>query len=320
MDTTGLLLDWLSNPIPIVVTLVGVALAAFLYWRGARYARRTGIGRPVETLQALAFAGGLLALAVAIASPFDTLADRSLAAHMAQHALIILVAAPLLLLGEPFWRIWRALPTGWRRESLRWLMRRGRLCQAWGALEAVARRPVALLLLFLSVYLLWHIPALYDLALRHEAIHAVEHVSFLLVALLFWAQVIPIFPLRPRLSYAQRAGYVFVAGLALHLFAILIAIARQPIYAYYGSGPAASADQDAAAAMMDVSGMFVFTITLMVLLGLWLRDDDKADAIALDTASVTSVTEPSAGGALLLLEADVIGIAPTDTPPPRGLS
>lgn len=308
MDTTGLLTDWLSDPAPIVVTLVGVLLAGWLYWRGARYARRTGIGRPVETLQAVAFGSGLLVLFVAIASPFDALADRSLAAHMLQHALLILVVAPLLLLGEPFWRIWRALPVVWRRESLRWLLQRKHARRAWSVLEALARRPAATLLLFLAVFLVWHLPALYQAALRNELIHAFEHICFLGVALLFWAQVIPIFPLRPQLSYIQRVGYLFVAGIVLHLFSILVALAQQPIYSYYGSGPAAIADQQSAGAAMDVSGMLVFSIALLICLALWLRDEDRAGG-AMRAATPGVVAEASAGGALLLLEADALAAA-----------
>lgn len=323
MDTAnlmGLLTDWLSDPAPIVITLVGALLAGFLYWRGARYARRTGIGRPVEALQAVAFGSGLVVLFVAIGSPFDALADRSLAAHMLQHALLILIVAPLLLLGEPFWRIWRALPVGWRRESLRWLLQRRRARRVGGALEALARRPVATLLLFLGVFLLWHLPALYQLALNNEWIHAFEHVCFLGVALLFWAQVIPIFPLRSQMTYIQRVGYLFVAGIVLHLFSILIALAQQPIYRYYGSGPAAIADQQAAGAAMDVTGMLVFTIALLVCLGLWLRDEDRAGAAAPGEAAHALVASASAGGALLLLEADTLAadaLAAAGEPPTR---
>lgn len=307
MTIMALLTDWLSDPAPIVITLVGVLLAGYLYWRGARYAQRTGIGRPVAALQAVAFGSGLVMLFVAIGSPFDALADRSLAAHMLQHALLILIVAPLLLLGEPFWRIWRALPVDWRREGLRWLLQRRRARRVWSALEAIARRPVATLLLFLGVFLLWHLPTLYQLALRSEWVHAFEHLCFLGVALLFWAQVIPIFPLRPQMSYIKRVGYLFVAGIVLHLFSILVALAQQPIYRYYGSGPAAIADQQAAGAVMDVTGMMVFTIALLVCLGLWLRDEDRAGVAAPNEAAARALAvKASVGGALLLLEADAL--------------
>ncbi|MGH2502902.1 MAG: cytochrome c oxidase assembly protein, partial [Ktedonobacterales bacterium] len=175
MDTTGLLADWLADPTPTIVTLAVTIFAGYLYWRGARYARRTGIGKPVRALQAVAFYGALLTLVIAVASPFDALADRSFAAHMAQHAALILMVAPLLLLGDPFWRLWRALPITWRRDSLRWLMQRRRVRHLWGAVEALMRRPAVTLILFLGVFMLWHLPALYDLALRVEVVHGFEH-------------------------------------------------------------------------------------------------------------------------------------------------
>lgn len=303
MDTTGLLADWLADPAPTIGTLAVTILAGYLYWRGARYARRTGIGKPVRALQAVSFYAGLLVLVLAVASPFDALADRSFAAHMAQHAALILVVAPLLLLSDPFWRLWRALPISWRRDSLRWLMQRRRVRHLWGAVEALMRRPVVALILFLAVFMLWHLPPLYDLALRVEVVHGFEHACFLAVALLFWAQVIPAFPILPRMSYIKRVGYLFVAGVTLHLFSILIALAQQPIYSFYASNPTAIADQQAAGAMMDVSGMIVFTIALLVFLGLWLRDEDRKGAAATAPAPVAQ-PETSATGSLLLLETE----------------
>lgn len=316
MDTTGLLADWLADPAPTILTLVFCALVGYLYWRGARYAQRTGIGRPVRALQAIALYAALLVLLLAVASPFDALADRSFAAHMAQHAALILIVAPLALLGDPFLRLWRALPLSWRRVSLRWLMQRRRVRHLWSAVEALMRRPAVTLIAFLAVFMLWHLPALYQLALRVEVIHGFEHACFLGVALLFWAQVIPSFPLRPRMSYIKRVGYLFVAGIALHLFSILIALAQQPIYSYYASNPTAIADQQAAGAMMDISGMIIFTIALLVFLGLWLLDEDRKGAAA--TVPVMALPETSAGGTLLLIESEQQELASADLPSREG--
>ena len=151
--------------------------------------------------------------------------------------------------------------------------------------------------------MIWHLPPLYDYALEHTAAHALEHLTFLVVALIFWAQVIPSFPLRPHLGFLWRAGYLFAAALALHLLSVVIAIAAQPIYIYYHTGSDAIADQTAAGAIMDVTGQIVFTTTILICLGLWLRDDERS-AEAQD-ARQPAVAEMSASGALLLAEADL---------------
>jgi putative membrane protein len=321
MSFESLLSDWLASlpgdPWPVVLPLVGTALAAVLYWLGVRYERRTGIGQRVTALHAASFYSGLLLLLLAIASPLDTLADESLAAHMMQHEVIILVAPPLILLGAPLWPMWRALPLGWRRVSLRWLLRQGWTKGAKDAVERVVGRPVGAWLLFIGVFLVWHIPPLYDFALEHEAAHAVEHITFLGAALAFWAQVIPSFPIQPRLSYLRRAGYLFTAAITLHLVSVFIDIAAQPIYVFYGVGPSAVADQTSAGALMDVSGQVVFTIAILIYLYLWLREDERKAQADVDGASLERAPAITARGALLIAEAeaDLMEPVPHDSQP-----
>lgn len=318
---TGLINDWLvdvaRDPWPFIMPLAFVILAALLYGLGARYTRQTGIGRPVTTLQASAFAAGLLIALLAVASPFDALADESLPAHMVQHELLIWIAAPLLLLGAPIWPLWRALPLSWRRGSLRWLLGRRWSRQTLTWLGHMGSKPLVAWLLFIVVLLVWHLPPLYDLALEHEAIHALEHLSFLGVALIFWAQVIPSFPLRAQLSYLKRAGYLFGAALVMHVFAIFIDIAATPIYSYYGSGPNAVAMQSAAGAIMDLSSQVVFTIGILTCLWLWLRQDERAGLAATEEATAederAAPANLTASGALLIAEADLAEARRADT-------
>lgn len=307
MSFTKLISTWLAglpaDPWPVALPLAGTIILALLYWRGVRYEWRTGIGRPITALHIGCFVAALIILLLAVASPLDTLADEGLAAHMVQHELLVLIIPPLLLFAEPIWPLWRALPASWRRASLRWLLRR---TWAKGAVERIGRivsHPVGAWLLFIGIFFGWHVPALYDLALENEAIHAVEHGLFLVTALIFWAQIIPSFPLEPRLSYLKRAGYIFVAGCVLHLQSIILSIAVQPIYPFYGASNAAIQDQQASGAIMDVFGMVIFTIALLICLGLWLRDDERKAQV--DMAGVPAEPTPniSARGALLIAEA-----------------
>ncbi|MGE5335432.1 MAG: cytochrome c oxidase assembly protein [Nitrososphaerota archaeon] len=309
MSLTHYVTEWLAevtaNPWQVIVPLTGIILVAVLYWRGAWYEGRTGIGRRITALRAASFYTGLLVLLAAIASPLDVLADEGLAAHMVQHELLMLVVPPLLLLGTPLWPLWRALPLNWRRASLRWLMRRHWAKRTGEQLARMTRSAVIVWSIFIGVFLVWHIPALYDFALRDEAAHALEHSLFLLVALMFWAQVIPSFPLQPRLSFMRRAGYLFAAAMALHLFSILIGISVQPIYPYYGTGPEIVANQSAGGAIMDVSGQIVFTTAILICVGLWLRDEDRRGQMQDEGTSTEPAPNISARGALLIAEADL---------------
>jgi hypothetical protein len=89
-----------------------------------------------------------------------------------------------------------------------------------------------------------------------------------MAALVFWALVIPSFPLPPKLGYAKLVGYVLAASLVLHLVSILIAV--HPIYPFFGTGPTIIPNQSAGGAIMDISGLIVFTAAILICGYLWL--------------------------------------------------
>jgi putative membrane protein len=309
---TNLFAEWISDMAsdlsPVVLPVLGILLVAFLYWRGARYEARTGIGRPIKPLHILAFTCGLLVGVLAVASPLDVLADGSLAWHMVQHELLVLIAAPLIVFGAALWPLWRAFPVTWRRVTLRWLFRRNWAKRLGESLITLIGHPIGAWVLFVGTFSVWHVPVLYDLALENEAIHGFEHLTFLVTAIVFWAQVIPSFPIQPGLSYLRRGGYLFAGALALHLLSVLISIAAQPIYPFYGTGSEALASQTAAGAIMDVSGQVVFTIAILSCVWLWLRDDERRSEAQGERVPGTQISPPamSASGMLLLAEADLV--------------
>lgn len=309
---TNLFADWLSDtasdPWPVVVPVLSTMLVALLYWRGARYEARTGIGRPIEPLQTLSFMSGLLVAVLAVASPLDTLADDSLAWHMIQHELLVLIAAPLIVFGAPLWPLWRAFPIVWRRETLRWLLQRNWAKRIGESVIGVISHPLGAWGVFVGTFSVWHLPVLYDLALESNAIHGFEHLTFLGTAIIFWAQVIPSFPVQPVLSYLRRAGFLFAGAIVLHLLSVMISIAAQPIYPFYGTGADVLANQSAAGAIMDVSGQVVFTIAILSCIWLWLREDERRSETQGENVPGTRPSPPamSASGMLLLAEADLI--------------
>lgn len=248
--------------------LAYVALAGLLYWLGGRgQAGR----RPLSTA---AFVAGLVAIALALDSPIDGYADNLFWAHMAQHVLLLTVAPPLILLGRPWPRMWRALPLRLRTVAGRALAR-GR----WSAPLRALARPWPAWLLFTGIIVAWHIPGAYDLTLRSGSIHLLEHAMFFFAGLLFWAHVIDPGPVRPRLGWPARIGYVVGAMVVGWGLAIALVLAPDPIYAHYAAlthrpgGISALTDQQIAAGVMWVPGSLAFTIAMVIGFYRWLEPE-----------------------------------------------
>ena len=152
-----------------------MAIMVLLWWQGGRAAGsvRGSIRRSA------AFWGGVLTLVVALNSPVDVESERLFWVHMVQHVLLLTVAPPLLVLGRPMPRVLRALPREARMRAVR-AVRSGRV----GAPLRLLARPWVSWGVFAVALLAWHIPALYDAALRIQAIHNLEHLTFICSGLL----------------------------------------------------------------------------------------------------------------------------------------
>jgi cytochrome c oxidase assembly factor CtaG len=281
---------WSFDPI----VLVGLAIAALLYLRGVAYTSRRGIGPHLRWWQITCFYLGLLVIFIALESEIDVAAAQLLWVHMVQHDLLTMVVPPLMLLGVPSWVIWRAFPASWRRWLLllaihfRWPWRAGQ------TIGQILTTPAIVLAIFLGDFLFWHIPFFYDLTLYHENIHIMEHLLFLGTALLFWAVVIPGHPQRQvslryqrareasrRLGYPQQVLYLGIAAGVMNVLGAIYVFSVGPIYQYYAtlvrtSGmPSVVIDQHYAGAAMDLPGTFIFFGAMMIVLGLWLQEDER---------------------------------------------
>ncbi len=160
-------LDWTGGP-----ALLWVLCAALLYWLGGR---GMGPARAADPWRTAAFVGGLAAIVIALGSPLDDLADRLFWAHMVQHVLLIAVAPPLLALARPWMRMWRGFPIAYRRSVAGALMKR-----RWAPLRratALVGAPLVAWLIFNVSFCAWHLPVLYDAALRSPPVHALEHLT-----------------------------------------------------------------------------------------------------------------------------------------------
>ncbi len=246
-----------------LAVLVALVASAVAYGTGLRRAwRSAGRGRLVSVGQAWCFAAALVVCAAALLPPLAARADHSLVAHMVQHVLLLVVAAPLLALGAPLPTLLWALPgRGRARASGPWrrvLRSHGRRWSAWAMGSLVVAS---------VVMLAWHAPALYEAALRHEAVHAFEHLSFLATATAFWWAV-GVGSARPR---GAAVALVFVAALPGTALGAALTLAARPWYPEYPSLP----DQQLAGVVMWAFAGLAYVLVAAVLFGVWLRGVER---------------------------------------------
>jgi len=210
-----------------------------------------------------AFAGGLAAVGLALVSPLETLARSLLQAHMAQHLLLMVVAPPLLWLGAPVAPLLLGLPRRLRRRAALALAARPiRRLTGWLAQPALAWAA------FVTAFWLWHIPALYDLALRSDGWYHVEHASFFVAGLLFWRPVILPWPSRPVWPRWAMLPYLLLAELQNASLAAILTFADRVLYRAYEALPTAGRlsaleDQSLAGVIMWVPGSLPFLLPVI---------------------------------------------------------
>ena len=257
---------------PVVVSLL--AITAILYFGGVlRLWLAAGVGRGVGRLQLLAFAAGWLALFIALVSPVDALGGILFSAHMVQHELLMIVAAPMLVLGRPLIAMLWALPARWRSPAAQWSQRDGVIAM-WHTITAPL---VATVLHGLALWI-WHLPSLYQATLRSEFIHALQHTSFILTAALFWTSLIH--GRYGRLGYGAGVAWVFITGIHSGALGALLTFAPSLVYPIYGPitrqwGLDALEDQQLAGLIMWVPAGIILVVLGMALFASWLHEAER---------------------------------------------
>jgi cytochrome c oxidase assembly factor CtaG len=282
LSTLGAVLaNWSIDPLVVV----GLIITGALYWAGYRYAQRTGIERRhLSRWRTALFILALLVIFFTLDSPLDTLADSLVYAHMIQHELLTMVAAPLLLLSQPFMLIWRGVPLGARRATLRWMAGARWPLRTLEAIVTFWRKPAVSWLAFTVLFSAWHLPWLYDAATENATIHALEHTCFLVTAVFFWSQLIPSLPFKPRLSYPAQAAYFALAAMWGNVLGFAFMFSTTPIYPYYAALPRAAGaisavtDIHLAGGVMDAADTVLFISAIIIALALWLHDDERRQA------------------------------------------
>lgn len=260
---------------PEPAALIPILAAAALYGLGyARLRARSEGGREVLARRGLLFAAGLGVLAAAVLSPLHQLGARSFTAHMLEHELMMLAAAPLLVLSRPLAVMIWAFPAG-GRQGLGAFGRHGATQGAWRFLSD----PVFATVLQGAALWIWHLPSLFDRALASEGWHVAQHLAFLVTALLFWSAM-----LGPRRSAWTSALCLFATSMISGALGAFMAISTSPWYAPYAAlglaafGLTPAQDQQLAGVLMWVPGGLVHAVAALVILAPHLRSAPLREA------------------------------------------
>ena len=253
--------------------IAGLVLTAWIYARGVRRLwKGSHAGAGIRRWEAACFAGGWVALVVALVSPLHRWGSVLFSAHMTQHEVLMLVAAPLLVLGKPLAASLRALPLPWARALAATFNRPG-----WLRFCGVVTGAFAAWMIHAAVLWAWHLPSLFQATLDSELVHAVQHLSFLLSALLFWWALLH--GRRHAVNYGLAVLYLFTTAIHSGILGALLTFARTVWYpAYAGKtaswGLTALEDQQLGGLIMWVPACAVYVFAGLVLFAAWLRESE----------------------------------------------
>lgn len=255
---------WTWDPWITVPLALSVALFARGWWR---LHDRAGLGRAALRQRGLLFAGGWLTLAGALVSPLHAAGEHSFAAHMAEHELLMLAAAPLLVASRPLAIMLWAFPAVTRRTLGDLGNSRG-ISAAWNVFTGA----VTATLIQAAVLWIWHAPALFDLALADEGWHAAQHLSFILSALFFWSAMLGRGGARGTAAARGVAALcLFVTSIVSGALGALMAFSESPWYSGYARlgmaplGLTPAEDQQIAGLIMWVPGGLVHAVAALIL-------------------------------------------------------
>jgi cytochrome c oxidase assembly factor CtaG len=248
---------WIVTPL-LVVGLLYAAGSAVLW-------RRTAIARQVRGWQALAYFTGWMSLALALISPLHWLGEHLFTFHMIEHEIVMAISAPLLAMARPIGTLLWSLPRRVRIASGRFL-RRPTVDAAWQWLSAGRN---ATLLHGVTIWA-WHAPLLFDAAVVNVAVHRLQHLSFLLTAILFWWSVFR------RGDSGVGAWHLFITMLHTSVLGALMTLAPRVLYEAQTAtaaewGLTALEDQQLAGLIMWVPAGTIYAGATLALTTIWIR-------------------------------------------------
>jgi putative membrane protein len=250
--------------------LLSLSLLAGLYGRGlVRLWKKAGVGHKVSRWRAASYLCALVVIFIALLSPLDVLSEELSSLHMLQHMLLTTLAAPLFVLGSPAFVLAWGLPEwrqGWGRSFFTLAFRLPQEPLLW--------QPLFVWALFAGTLWAWHHPALYQAALRDPLVHDAQHLSFFLVACLFWRTCLD--PLGGRrLCPAVALPYLFATSLHASALGVFLALSPRAWYDGYATRTSAWGftplqDQQLAGLIMWMPACLIYPAAAALLFGFWL--------------------------------------------------
>jgi putative membrane protein len=248
---------WIVGPLLILAGLY--AVGSLVLWQ------RTAIGRAVRAWQAAAFFGGWLTLAGALVSPLHWLGEHLFTFHMIEHEILMAISAPLLVVARPIGTLLWSLPRGMRIAAGRFL-KRPAINLTWNWLSTGHN---ATLIHGVAIWA-WHAPILFDVAVINVSVHRLQHVSFLVTAMVFWWSVLR------RSNTGLAAWHLFVTMLHTSALGALVALAPRVLYETQTAtaiawGLTPLEDQQLAGIIMWVPAGTIYAGAALALTALWIR-------------------------------------------------
>ncbi len=245
--------------------VIPLAVTAFLYVCGAR--QQNNLCR----WQKASFWSGWTMLALALVSPVHPLGEALFTAHMIQHELLMIVAAPLLVLSQPLVTFLWGMPFEWRRRAGAWA-KSSSVRRAWSFLID----PFTAWWIHAAAIWLWHVPFLFELTLKSELAHTAQHLSFFFSALLFWWAL---FYGHTRLAFGAAVFYLFTTAVHTSILGALLTFSPAIWYPAYAAttqawGLTPLEDQQIGGLVMWVPGSLVYLAAGLALFASWLKESD----------------------------------------------
>ena len=266
--------NWLTSWSWDPLVTVPLAFSAGLYGLGLARLWGTPAGRRVvRPWQVAAFIVGWSSLVIALVSPLDVLSDILFSAHMTQHELLMVIAAPLMVLGRPLIVMLWAFRAGERQRLTGWT-RSPVVARMWRG----ATGPVTVWVLHALALWVWHVPVLYEAAVRNDAVHIVQHLSFFGTAALFWWAIVH--GRYGRIGYGVAVLFVFTTALHSGALGALFTFGSQVMYPLYADRTSAFGvspldDQQLAGLIMWIPFSLTFLIVGLALFAAWLGESDR---------------------------------------------
>ena len=227
----------------------------------------------VAQREMVSFGTAVLLLVIALLSPMDYYSDFSFTVHMLQHMLLLYLIPPLLLLGIPGWALQPLLQNRAVTRVLKFFV-----------------NPIVAIILFNAVVTVWHFPSLWDYALVDNSVHALEHVSFLAVAIIAWWPIFSPVEELPRMSYPAQMLYLFIQSLVPAVIGAFITFSSVVLYPVYLESPkpfgmTPLVDQQMAGLLMKLLGTIFLWVLVTIRFFQWFsHEEHEAEKVADDRA------------------------------------